>query len=233
MIMEDKLVLHDVTPLSKSSIFTILRSFYSSKTGLVSNLYIFPNRSIEPNFFASSGSLNNISLFTGYEQEYRLGGAGITRKDSLISAFGEALERYSASIYSFKNLVFESYNSLNKKGLRAIDPSLLQFFTKEQYESPNFILIPLKEDTTINWVWGHSLVDFQPILVPASMVYIPYVNRHDEPYFNHIVSTGLGFGFYKEEAILSCLHEVIERDCFSIAWLSKSPLPRVDITTSV
>ena len=60
-------------------------------------------------------------------------------------------------------------------------------------------------------IWGFSLVRNELVLVPSSLVYYPYMSRNGVSFmFND--TGGLASGNTLEEAILSGLAEVIERD---------------------
>ena len=77
------------------------------------------------------------------------------------------------------------------------------------------------EETRIRWVWGYSLTGRRPRLVPATMVYLQYALDDDEQAPGRNASTGLAAGYTLEEAILTGLYEVIERDAFTLCWLHR------------
>ena len=83
------------------------------------------------------------------------------------------------------------------------------------------------EDTPIRWVWGHSLTENRPRLIPASLVYMNYQFGEDEQPVGRNASSGLAAGLTIEEAILTGLYEVVERDAFTICWLRRRPGRRV------
>jgi ribosomal protein S12 methylthiotransferase accessory factor len=79
------------------------------------------------------------------------------------------------------------------------------------------------EDTPVRWVWGYSLTEEKPKLVPASLVYMNYLFGEEEPVIGRNASSGLAANLTLEEAILAAVLEIVERDAFTICWLSKRP----------
>src|SRR6185295_3075966 len=79
------------------------------------------------------------------------------------------------------------------------------------------------------WVWGHSLTERRPRLVPASLVYLNYRPAGDEAKIGLNASTGLAAGATREEAILGGLLEIVERDAFTIAWMHRQVGRRIEV----
>src|SRR5581483_6791119 len=69
----------------------------------------------------------------------------------------------------------------------------------------------------------------RPRLVPASFVYLNYRPGKDEDSVGVSASTGGAAGATREEAILSGLLEVIERDAFTLAWMQRRAGRRIEI----
>ena len=155
------------------------------------------------------------------------GGAGLTRESAYLSALCESLERYCVSFQS-GSLIEGSYAGLRAQGYHLIHPDEYQLFSESQYGSEAFRFEKFTEDVRIKWVQGECLTCSEPALVPACLVYIPYVpHGREEPLMAPSISTGLACGSSRLGAILSGLLEVIERDAFSIAWLNMLESPRV------
>lgn len=209
-----------------------LSPVFSHRVGLLNNFFTLPQTNEIPGIFCCAGQLSNVSFFTNHEMEYRVGGAGLCEDEALVATFGEAIERYNAGIYDKKDMIFGSFEEVCQSGYKAIDPSTFGLYSQRQYQSKEFGLEPFNKDSKVHWVQGVSLVSNEPMLIPAAFVYLPYRYGNDESCINHLTSTGLAFGFSKEEAIISGLHEIIERDSFSIAWLGKLKLPKVNFLDS-
>ncbi len=209
-----------------------LSPMFSHRVGLLNNFFTLPKTNEIPGIFCCAGQLSNVSFFTNHEMEYRVGGAGLCEDEALAATFGEAIERYNAGIYDKRDMIFGSYSEVLQRGHKATDPSTYGLYSHWQHQSDGFGLEPFDKDSKVYWVQGISLVTHEPILIPAAFVYLPYRYDNNETRINHLTSTGLAFGFSKEEAILSGLHEIIERDSFSIAWLGKLNLPKINFLDS-
>ena len=114
----------------------------------------------------------------------------------------------------------------------AVNPEDFALFSEKQYAEPDFPFTPLTTTTPLRWDSAYSLTHDQPVLVPASFVYIPYFfNQSDEPTIHSPVSTGLACGPNFASAIYKGILEVIERDAFMIMWQNQLPCPRIDLST--
>jgi len=143
--------------------------------------------------------------------------------DSTLLGLLEGLERYAgAQQRRFRGLLVDSYRNLAPD---ALDPRDCGMYAPELYRAePSFT--EFDPDRPIPWVWGWSLRDRRPILVPERIVY--YKGRPGADNFVHECSNGCASGSCVEEAVLFGLLELIERDAFLLAWYSKAQLPEID-----
>ncbi|KKK36297.1 bacteriocin biosynthesis protein SagD [Mesobacillus campisalis] len=162
----------------------------------------------------------NLPLFAGDE-----GVAGRTHSyaASELTAILEGLERACGiSPHGKRTVVHDSYNNLKDQ---ALHPSAAGVHAKEQYESPGFPFKEFKPDMPISWVWGYSLVEERPILVPELLAYYSLGCGHG---FVYETSNGCALGGSLEEAIFYGIMEVVERDSFLLTWYAQLPLTRLD-----
>lgn len=139
-------------------------------------------------------------------------GKGATPTEAKVSAMMEGIERCSAE-YPGKNLLTADYASLEREGEHALDPALLILPGSASPSSP------------IPWVPGFDLVTREEILVPAHAVYHP-LPRLYLPLFR-TNTNGLASGNTLEEAVFHGLMEVIERDAWSIAEVTRHTGPKI------
>jgi YcaO-like protein with predicted kinase domain len=66
-----------------------------------------------------------------------------------------------------------------------------------------------------------------PVLVPANLVFLPYITTDDDKYFVFESSNGLASGNNIEEAILHGLIELIGRDQVLISEYNRLPFKRI------
>lgn len=140
-------------------------------------------------------------------------GKGITVEQSRASALMEAVERYCGQIFPQDNIISGSYEEVQDN---AISPSDFKFPGSippkcRSCAARGVKCFPHLDEVSQEWRWGYSLTRDQPVLVPAALVYYPYMSRKGKSFiFND--TSGLASGNTLEEAVLSGLAEVIERD---------------------
>lgn len=139
------------------------------------------------------------------------GGKGINRISAQLSAYGEAVERYSAS--TIEKIIRTTTNDLNKNNAVYLDPKYLS----------NIKLDPTQ---TIEWVVGQDINSKDDILIPANAVLFPYTKENDLEFMPQ-TTTGLASGITLNEALEHAILEVLERNSYSL--VHKSLLPVTDI----
>ncbi len=154
------------------------------------------------------------------------GGVGADVYTAVGKALGEAVERYCAAMFDYGDLIWSSFRDLTEP---ATPPDAFALYSREQYATPRFPWRPFHDDSTVSWVRGRSLVSDEPVLVPAAFVYVPYHYRRDlgDTPVKQPISTGLACGGSVEDATLSALCEVIERDAFTLTWQARLRRPRI------
>jgi ribosomal protein S12 methylthiotransferase accessory factor len=154
------------------------------------------------------------------------GGASLDKDQSIAAAIGEGVERYSAAYVDRDCLVYGSYDELSEDAIHPIDFNL---YSKSQYDTEGFPFQPFTTKSKLSWTWGFSIQHKKPVLVPASLTYLPlYVDDVErEARITATTSTGLACGNTLEEAILSAMGEVVERDSLVCFWLNRMPVTRI------
>ncbi|MFI5728075.1 TOMM precursor leader peptide-binding protein [Streptomyces cyaneofuscatus] len=142
-------------------------------------------------------------------------------------AYLEGLERYAGTHRRRgTSPVVDSYRNLAGQ---ALNPADCGFYAPETYASDPLVS-PFDPDRAIPWVWGHSLRDDRPVLVPARLAH--YSAGVDSDNFVFECSNGCATGGSLEEAILFGLLELVERDAFLLAWYGRARLTAIDLTTA-
>ncbi|HEV7628867.1 MAG TPA: TOMM precursor leader peptide-binding protein [Streptomyces sp.] len=141
-------------------------------------------------------------------------------------AFLEGLERYAGTHRRRRGaLLTEAYSKISD---HALDPAECGFYADATYRDDPMVA-PFDPDREIPWVWGHSLRDDRPVLVPARLAYYSAGLAADNFVFE--CSNGCAIGSCLEEAVLGGLLELIERDAFLLAWYGGTPLTEIDLAT--
>ncbi|MDN4525054.1 TOMM precursor leader peptide-binding protein [Fictibacillus fluitans] len=162
----------------------------------------------------------NLPLLTGNELC-----AGRTQSyiQSEQGAILEGLERYCGYASKGKRtMVYAPYSEVEDQ---ALDPESVGLHTEEQYNRPHFPFQPLTPERSIHWVWGYSLTQERPLLVPETFAYYSLGCGGG---FVYETSNGCALGGSLEEAILYGIFEIVERDSFLMTWYGQLPLPCFD-----
>jgi ribosomal protein S12 methylthiotransferase accessory factor len=155
----------------------------------------------------------------------RFGGGSSTDRDAArVAALAEAAERYSAAcLPPTSDLVVATADEL---GPAAVDPERFALFHDDQYRRRDFPFRRFTRSTRVSWLGGLSLVTGEPAFLPAQVVLLRRPPT-DEPRICQATSNGLACHGTLEEATLSGLFEVVERDAFMLTWTNRLSFPRL------
>ncbi|MEV7806007.1 TOMM precursor leader peptide-binding protein [Microbispora sp. NPDC088329] len=155
------------------------------------------------------------------------GGHADSFDDSGVLGVFEGLERYAGG--RRRRTGEPLVAALDEIREDALDPRECGVYSDEVYRSEP-LLRPFDPGTPIPWVWGYSLRDERPVLVPERIAY--YMGRHGgADNFVHECSNGCAGGGSIEEATLHGILELVERDAFLIGWYGRLELPEIDPAT--
>ncbi|MET0553031.1 MAG: YcaO-like family protein [Vicinamibacteria bacterium] len=205
------------------------RPAVSFRTGIVSDVQEKRLDADDPDLHVFASVLADAGQFSFQACSRFNAGAAVDRDEAMLKAIGEGLERYCAGLYDKSALVVARYAELGPD--EAVSPARFALFSERQYASPGFPYRPASDDTPIAWVEGFSLTRRRPVLVPACLVFVPYqpVRPGGETTLAPSVSSGLACGPSVDQACLSGLCEVVERDAFCILWAHRLRLPRITV----
>lgn len=199
----------------------------SPKVGLINRLGEGVYQAQDPAYFSAGVRPAEITRYLSGGQSPRAGGGGEEPVAALAATFGELAERYCMCLYDREEMVLGSYSELAPD---AVAPDLLRLYSREQVERLGTGGAEyFDESSRIRWVWGYSLTEHRPRLVPAGLVYLNYRAGEDEVNIGRNASSGLASANTLEEAILGGLLEVVERDAFTVSWLHRKLKRRVEI----
>jgi len=142
----------------------------------------------------------------------------------------EGLERYAGQFpRARRRTELASLAQLRDRGLPALDPRLCGAYTPDFYRHHSVFYEPFTEDRVLSWVWGASVRDDRPVLVPEQLVF--YLDWRAERKFVQECSNGCASGSCPEEAVLHGLLELLERDAFLLCWFGSARIPEIDLAT--
>ncbi len=212
------------TPIAAS--LPRLRSFVSPFAGVISRTEETLAAPDEHRLISIGCELADGLPTIGTPLDSYTGSEHFVREAAEAAAIGEALERYSGSYVPTERIVFASADEL---GPTAVDPERFALFTPAQYASPAFPFRPFRRDTLVGWVDGFAIPSGEPAHLPAQLVFMPWRRRSvDETRIGHATSSGLACAATIEEAVLTGLLELVERDAVMLTWHNRLSLPLLD-----
>ncbi|MFE3634286.1 TOMM precursor leader peptide-binding protein [Streptomyces sp. NPDC059168] len=140
----------------------------------------------------------------------------------------EGLERYAGMRARAKRTVIKA--ALDELGDTAVDPRVTGLYSDafhaSETDAPRFA-----PDRPVDWVWGWSLRDSRPVLVPEIVAYY-HAPGGARQRFVQESSNGCASGGSPVEAVHHGLMEAVERDAFLLAWFGRARLPEIDPASS-
>lgn len=210
--------------MNVSNFLNRISRFVVDNPKIVKKIYKIPNYNDEPQLYNYSAQFidgNSLKV----SKDSIASGASFDKNNALLKLIGETAERYSLSTYDRNVLVHKSFNQLvnNKESvLDLFQLALLpEFFGESKREA-------LKE-RKLSWTMGKSLITDTKIMVPAQLVYVPYLYYKSEPTLQLPISTGAAAGETIYDAIYRGICEVIERDSFMIHYYNKLDSPQISL----
>lgn len=219
------------------SILDQLSELVSPLGGMISRVERLTSNPGEPALsvaYAKTGDLANIfdyvrmSTSGGTAGEMDGTGSDMGPESASISALAEALERYSSAVYRPEQFIWATGREL---GAEALDLDLIPRCSENELAHPKCLLRLPDKLAPIRWVRGVSLMTRKPVWIPAVMVYhyFPHMSLGERFWFP--ISTGCAAHTTYEQALVSGICEVVERDAISLLWLQMMALPEIDLSS--
>ncbi len=197
--------------------------------GPITSVYRNPRYNDEPllyQYTAITKTFNQVE--GGYREDEFLGGMAFFEEKAKMKALGEALERYCLSVYKREGMI---YSAADKLGSKSLDLTTIVAFSPSQLRQKEFQNFQVHKEDKLWWVKGYSLTDKRSILVPAQLVFVPYVFSN-EPCIRLPITTGAAAGTSLAKTILRGINEIVERDAFMIFYLNKLVPPRLNLESA-
>lgn len=204
-----------------------LAGWVDRRTGVISDLFIKPSddprvslpiiaMAAPPYVMEKDGSLHRLPA--GW-------GKGLTISGAVLSAVGEAIERYSASIIEPEKIVWKRFYELEGD---VLDPRDLGLYTDAQYARDGFPYVAFDSSIPHPWVRGTWLHSRKPVWLHAIFVFL-FIELHQEQLIAQGTSNGIAASTGKDDAALRAILELVERDAFMTTWLTANPTERIQL----
>lgn len=152
-------------------------------------------------------------------------GKGMTLSGALLTAVGEAIERYAPSLPDPERIVWARPADLDGAFL---DPRCFTLYSDAQYARDGFPFRRFDSDVPHPWVRGTWLSSGAAVWVPAVFAFLS-LTLYPEQQICQGTSNGLAASTDPDDAALRAILELIERDAFMAAWLTGCPGQRVEL----
>jgi thiazole/oxazole-forming peptide maturase SagD family component len=215
-----------------------LRRMLGQLTGLQQQISFLLHGRYKPRVVIGGVELTGVHLLQGRPKPpgvspYHIGGCGLVPDEALIRAVGETLERYSQLVAEYSGrheLIFATHEDIGNRPGRVVATRALQMFSADQLESPGFPFHLVHDDDVLAWVSAESLIDGQPVWVPAQLVLVGYAAKTDrgEKRIAPAVTTGSAAHTDPILAMRNALLETIQLDSSIGHWYSSSPAYRIE-----
>lgn len=205
-------------------------SMIDPKTGIIKELRMIKLARDDPSVFIAQAEPSDTSPLIGLKASNHGAACASTPERALVRAAGESIERYCSTFFDFDSMLVSTPFELRKKGVAFIHTEELYPYAEWQYSSPGFPFKRATENMNIRWVPGQSTIDGSQVLLPASVVYVPYHFVPEvEPFTHMSISTGLAAGPSFNWCVEKGVQEILERDAFMIVWNKKVRVPPINI----
>ncbi len=212
---------------SPETVLEALAGWVDRRTGVIGNLFIEPPddprvslpiiaTAAPPHVMEKDGSLRRLPI--GW-------GKGLTISGAVLSAVGEAIERYSASIVDPERIVWRPVDELDGEFL---DPRDRGLYSDAQYQREDFPYRRFDPNIAHPWVLSSWLHNSKPVWLPAIFVFLS-LDLHQEQLISQGTSNGLAASTGKDDAALRAILELVERDAFMTTWLTSGPAQHLEL----
>ena len=197
--------------------------FVGRHTGILREVVSAPHSPEDAGLYYGAATVADTGILTGTGRwTPPTGGVGTSPEEAILSAVGEAFERYCAAFPL--SSIQDTYTNLEKRAA-AVSPSRLSSFSREQLRRFNVPYLDV-DDLPLRWYRGISLTGDRDMYVPAAWVTLPYAGADYQTVGN---TTGLACGKTWDDAAFNAVMEVVERDAYAQTWLFKGRPPRVSV----
>jgi ribosomal protein S12 methylthiotransferase accessory factor len=107
----------------------------------------------------------------------------------------------------------------------AIDPREIIKYHPSQFRLKEFPFKPFDEETVYEWTEARDEITGAAALVLADLVYFPYFPK--TPYYAYANSSGVAAHPDRQKAVETSTLELVERDSFMTAYLTRLPFPTI------
>ena len=203
------------------------RDLVSSRVGLVTDLSPQVRDASDPvPPYLYTATMSHFDFRKSDKKDRLAAGKGWTEEGAILSALGEAVERYSAYHWDPRRTFLAKWEKVCDA---AISPADCILYSEDQYKLPERPYRPFDVGRDVAWICGVELPHGREVALPASLVYLVHPIPRIEDFFAPATSNGLAAGPTLQAAVLGGLYELIERDALLITWMNRLPAIEIEM----
>lgn len=211
------------------SILRLRSRLVSPMTGPIRSVDRFPPSPDDPAVEQWTATVVDVGYLSLGRPLIYSGGCDLAEEAAIAAALGEGVERLASAQPNPADLLIAPYRELSDD---ATDPLTWDVFHPQTRALAGFPFPPPSREHPLSWLWGFSLSERRPKMIPVSRVFalgqpLTPGDRCDFPIVSGFAAAGT-----PEEAAYRGLLEVLERDAFMIAWANRLPMQRLEIDRS-
>jgi thiazole/oxazole-forming peptide maturase SagD family component len=214
-----------------AAVLDALAGWIDWRTGVISRLVIerASDTSVDLPVVATAGPPHVVDA-VGRLHRLPIGwGKGLSVSGAILSAVGEAVERYAPSLPDSARIIWERARDLEGD---FIDPQECALYTEAQYADTEFPYVRFDPEVRHPWVLGWWMDTGIAVWVPAIFAFLSLTLQR-----KHLIcqgtSNGLAAFTNEQEAALRAVFELVERDAMMAAWLTMRSGQRVELDDSL
>ena len=200
-----------------------LEALVNFECGVITYVSAVPGQPCEPDLqiyvaeYQDPGALHSGSAARVPSVQRQTSGAGLTREEALWATIGEAVERYSASNWRWRESEYGPAHAM-PRGREFLERAVL--YAEADYALEGFPYHRPDPSIPHGWLIGRDLLTGEPASAPSSLCCMHYVVRGEDEILDRAYSTGLACHGSASRAALVGLYELVERDAFTCYWLA-------------
>ena len=208
-----------------------LAGWVDGRTGIISGVFLEPSLEMPLGLpFIATAAPPHVRGEDGSLKALPLGwGKGLTVSGAVLSAVGEAIERYAASLPDRDRIILERAENVDGEYL---DPRECALYADARYQTLGFPYVQFDPAVRHPWVLGKWLGGGAPVWVPAVFAFLS-LTVTPEQLICQGTSNGLAASFDEDDASQRATLELIERDALMAAWRSGCPGQRLGMDEAV
>ena len=228
----------DSAPMTPAAQLNSLLELVSPRVGVMRAVSLRVKNADQPDLpIICDGLLSHFDFHKGEAIERGSSGKGFTEEQAMLSAIGEAVERYCASHPPGAAMRRAAAAELDGE---IVSPEELVLYSPAQYARNYLPFARWAPSNQLLWTRVQGVVRDTPAWAPATFLFLAApASAEPQEFLAAPTSSGFAAGVDLAHALRAAIVELLERDAFVITWLNRLRVKEIDleqaggVTTSI